>query len=58
MHGSDPSVIEIVTRRLAESGINVIKNKHVSAIDQSGVTMKDGTHVPCTVPIWATGADA
>ncbi len=58
MHDADPAVIEIVTRRLAESGITVIKNKFVSEIDASGVTMKDGTHVPCTVPVWATGADA
>jgi len=58
MTGSDPVVVELVERRLQESGISVIKNQHVAAIDETGVTMRDGTHVPCTVPIWATGADA
>ena len=36
----------------------MVYNSHVAKIDPSGVTLKDGTHLPCTVPVWATGADA
>ena len=58
LHGSDPCVIEETTKKLAEHRISVVYNKTVSAIDPSGVTLSDGTHLPCNAPIWATGASA
>mmetsp|Transcript_5879 Transcript_5879/g.7966 ORF Transcript_5879/g.7966 Transcript_5879/m.7966 type:complete len:185 (+) Transcript_5879:100-654(+) len=58
MGGSDPTVIDMVTEKLAEHRIDVQYGKHVAAIDPSGVHLREGGHVPCTVPIWATGAEA
>ena len=54
----DPTVIEETTAKLAQYRINVIYNSKIASIDETGVTMVDGTHLPCTVPIWATGAAA
>ena len=58
LHGSDSCVIEETTRKLSEHRISVVYNSTVSAIDPSGVTLHDGTHLPCNAPVWATGATA
>ena len=58
LHGTPNVVIEQVTRKLEELGINIVYNAKVSAIDQTGVTLQDGTHLECNAPVWATGATA
>ena len=54
----DPTVIKETTAKLSQYRINVIYNSKIATIDETGVTMTDGTHLPCTVPVWATGAAA
>ena len=51
-------MINEVTRKLDEHRINVLYEKKVAAIKPNGVTFKDGDHHACTVPVWATGAEA
>ena len=58
LSGADASVIELTSRKLAEHRINVVYNSHITSIDPSGVTLRDGRHLACNVPIWATGAAA
>ena len=58
MHGSERCVIDAVTQKLAEHRVNVLYEKKVAAIEPEGVTFRDGYHHACTVPIWATGAEA
>lgn len=43
---------------LTRCGISVIHNAHAKEIHADGVELRDGTHVACNVPIWATGAEA
>ena len=58
LKGADDCVVNETTRKLAEHRINVVYDKQISQIDPSGVTLSDGTHMSCTVPVWATGAEA
>ena len=41
-----------------EHNINVIYDAKIAHIDATGVTLLDGTHLACNVPVWATGAAA
>ena len=45
-------------RKLQEHGINVVYGSGVASVDSSGVTLEDGRHLACNVPVWATGAEA
>lgn len=56
--GADPCAIEMTTRKLEEHKIPVHYNNTVAAIDETGVHLKSGLHLACTVPVWATGAAA
>lgn len=58
LHGADACVVDMVTQKLADHGISVVYNRHVNIIDESGVTLDNGDHIACTVPVWATGADS
>lgn len=56
--GTDACVIEMTTSKLEEHNITVHYNDTVAAIDETGVHLKSGEHLACTVPVWATGAAA
>ena len=43
---------------MAEHNIKVIYNCKISQIGPTRVTLSDGTHLACNVPVWATGAVA
>lgn len=58
LKGADASVIEQTTRKMDEHNINVIYDAKIAHIDATGVTLLDGTHLACNVPVWATGAAA
>lgn len=58
MGGAEPSVIDLVTKKLAEHRIDIEYSKHVSVIDENGVQFREGGQVECTVPVWATGAES
>lgn len=58
LQGAKPAVVELTVQKLAEKNIKVVYGKKVTTIDETGVTLDDGTHLPCNAPIWATGAEA
>ena len=46
-----------IIRKMKERNIEYIGNSHVKEITAEGVVLADGTLIPCTVPVWATGAE-
>ena len=41
--------------KLARRGVEIITNAKVAAVDESGVTLADGRHVPSRMVVWTAG---
>jgi NADH dehydrogenase len=42
-------------RKLARRGVEIITNAKVAAVDDSGVTLADGRHIPSRLVVWTAG---
>ena len=58
LHGSHESTIKVTNDELKRCGISVIPNSQAKRICKEFVELTDGTHIPCAVAVWATGAEA
>lgn len=56
--GADQCVVDQVTRKLEEHKISVVQGAKVVEIKENAVLLDDGRQLDCTVPVWATGAEA
>lgn len=52
------SVSMAAQQELERIGVNVRTSARVAAADPTGFTLKDGTHVPATLRVWAAGVKA
>ena len=57
LKGDSQAVREEVRRKLDEKNIKIFFNGKVDKITATSVHLEDGRVIPCTVSIWATGAE-
>lgn len=55
LSGSDPGLSEIAARTLKRLGINLRLDASVQEVTAGGLTLEDGTFIPCDLRVWASG---
>ena len=58
LSGAHANTISQIERKLEEHGVTTVYNGKIMSVDSSRVTLADGRHLECNVPIWSTGAEA
>ena len=57
LKGQTPAAIQETNKMLNRHKIDVIHNENVAKIEADGVLCESGLKIPCTVAVWATGAE-
>ncbi|KAA2212798.1 NAD(P)/FAD-dependent oxidoreductase [Pseudoroseomonas oryzae] len=56
--GLPERVAEASRRELERQGIQVLTGAQVTAVDEAGLQLKDGRHIPARLKVWAAGVAA